>query len=154
MRDQLLKVLRTDVVAHIGSEGWPILGIAAHTPEIEGETVESVRRAVTGYGLTVLQMGNFTISMKEEDESNLKQYRTALQMKRLNGDPQPVAAGLPMPAATVAVPAGCGSCGAANVASARFCSTCGKPLLVACPACSTQNQPGSKFCSNCGGTLG
>src|SRR5438132_704861 len=29
MREQLLKVLRTDVVSHITGQGWPILGVAA-----------------------------------------------------------------------------------------------------------------------------
>src|SRR5205823_10134565 len=30
MREQLLKVLRADVVTHIVKQGWPILGIASH----------------------------------------------------------------------------------------------------------------------------
>ena len=137
------------MVAHIGAAGWPILGIAAHTPEIEQETLESVRRSIAGYGLNVLQMGNFTISMKDEDEANLKRFRTALQMKRLNGDQPPAA-----PAVAPATAVHCAACGGENIASARFCSTCGKPLTVSCPSCSTPNQPGSKFCSNCGSALG
>lgn len=158
MRDQLLKVLRTDVVAHIGDAGWPILGIAAHTPEIEAETVESVRKAVAGYGLTVLQMGNFTISMKEEDEANLKQYRTALQLKRLNGDGPagpsgPAAGAAPPPAAAPPAAAACAACGAGNAPGARFCSSCGSPLAAVCPACSTSNPGGSRFCGNCGKSL-
>src|SRR5438270_5841235 len=43
MREQLLKVLRTDVTSHIVSQGWPILGIAAHTDEVEQETIAKVQ---------------------------------------------------------------------------------------------------------------
>src|SRR5258708_6282370 len=35
MREQLLKVLRTDVTSHIVQQNWPILGIAAHTYDLE-----------------------------------------------------------------------------------------------------------------------
>src|SRR4030081_4008652 len=39
MREQLLKTLRTDVTSAIVSQGWAILGIAAHTAEIEQNTI-------------------------------------------------------------------------------------------------------------------
>ncbi len=149
MRDQLLKVLRTGVAAHIGAQGWPILGIAAHTDELEKETLERVNSAIKDYGLGVMRIGNFTISMKEDDEANLKRYRTEMQMRRL-GAPDAAA---PVAAAETVPALDCAACGTRNLASAKFCSNCGKPLLATCPACATANQPGARFCSNCGQAL-
>jgi class 3 adenylate cyclase/tetratricopeptide (TPR) repeat protein len=47
----------------------------------------------------------------------------------------------------------CQACGAANVASSRFCDQCGAPLAVACPSCGGANRPEARFCSACGYTL-
>src|SRR5437763_5439353 len=47
MREQLLKVLRTDVVSHVVSQNWPILGIAARTDDIEQETLAKVQGYVS-----------------------------------------------------------------------------------------------------------
>lgn len=48
------------------------------------------------------------------------------------------------------------SCGTSNPATAKFCSTCGKPVVVPgrCPACGHQNDPAAKFCQGCGKPLG
>ena len=55
-------------------------------------------------------------------------------------------------AATVA----CTSCGTANAAGAKFCSSCGNalaPPMSTCPSCGTTNQAEAKFCSSCGTAL-
>ncbi len=70
--EQLLKALRTDVVTHIVSNGWPLLGIAAHTGEIEQQTLAALPPLVGSYGLRVVRLGNFTIGLKDEDEARLK----------------------------------------------------------------------------------
>jgi membrane protease subunit (stomatin/prohibitin family) len=47
----------------------------------------------------------------------------------------------------------CPSCGTANAAEAKFCSSCGTtiaPPTVECPSCGTANVAGAKFCSSCG----
>ena len=49
----------------------------------------------------------------------------------------------------------CPKCGAANLASAKFCNECGAKIetaaqTVACTKCGAQLQPGSKFCNECG----
>ena len=137
MRGLLLKVLREDLVKHIASRGWGILGLAAHTDEIEAESLRGLRQAAAPYGLVVPRLGNFTISMKEEDEALLTQHLAS------------VAASAP-PAGREQV---CAACGAANPAEARFCQGCGKPLLIACPSCGTRNAPGARFCQNCGTAL-
>src|SRR5215468_5811894 len=49
MREQLLKVLRTDVTSAIVEKGWAILGIASHTGEIEQATLEKVQASINPY---------------------------------------------------------------------------------------------------------
>ena len=49
----------------------------------------------------------------------------------------------------------CPKCGAANLASAKFCNECGAKMEttsqpVPCGKCGAQLQPGSKFCNDCG----
>lgn len=52
----------------------------------------------------------------------------------------------------------CTSCGAVNPEGAKFCASCGKPIIqeprpAICAGCGTQNPPGGKFCKNCGASL-
>jgi class 3 adenylate cyclase/tetratricopeptide (TPR) repeat protein len=44
----------------------------------------------------------------------------------------------------------CGSCGAQNSASARFCAECGSPLPHSCTSCGAELRPGQRFCDQCG----
>lgn len=48
------------------------------------------------------------------------------------------------------------SCGRVNPPDAKFCATCGKPVVVPgrCPSCGHQNDPAAKFCQGCGKPLG
>ncbi len=93
MRDQLLKVFRTDVVAHITNERWPILGIASQNAVIEQETLAAAAKVLDGYGISVARMGNFVISIRPEDEETLKKYRRDVQYTKLAGSFQGAAAG-------------------------------------------------------------
>lgn len=47
------------------------------------------------------------------------------------------------------------SCGAVNPVTAKFCQSCGKPVVIPgkCPSCGHQNAPEAKFCQNCGTPL-
>lgn len=47
------------------------------------------------------------------------------------------------------------SCGAVNPVTAKFCQSCGKPVVIPgkCPSCGHQNAPEAKFCQNCGAPL-
>lgn len=56
----------------------------------------------------------------------------------------------------------CATCGAENLADAKFCTTCGSPLearhsdtqsVKYCTSCGTENSPEAKFCTSCGGPL-
>ena len=90
---QLLKVLRTDVTQHVVSKGWPILGLAAYVPEVEADVISLSSHQLAGYGLSVARMGNFTISLGEEDEAQLKTLARDTAYSRLAGSFQQYAAG-------------------------------------------------------------
>ena len=47
----------------------------------------------------------------------------------------------------------CSSCGASNVADAKFCHECGVALQRTCASCGATNAAGAKFCDDCGGAL-
>lgn len=47
----------------------------------------------------------------------------------------------------------CGSCGAINQTSDRFCSGCGQSLWEKCPNCGEQTPIGRNFCNSCGHNL-
>lgn len=90
---QLLKVLRTDVTQHVVSKGWPILGLAAYVPEVEANVISLSAQQLTGYGLSVARLGNFTISLGEDDEAQLKTLARDTAYSRLAGSFQQYAAG-------------------------------------------------------------
>jgi membrane protease subunit (stomatin/prohibitin family) len=85
MREQVLKVLRTGVTAQIVRNGWPILGIAARTDDIETATLAAVQAQVSSYGVQIVRMGNFTISIDEKDEATLKNFRRDVSYTKLAG---------------------------------------------------------------------
>jgi hypothetical protein len=138
LRDVVLKVLRVDLAAHVSNQGWPVLGLAAHSDELEQEALQRIQISASAFGLGVMRFGNFTITMKEEDEALLTHHRARMAE-----------------GGSVAAPTAvkCSSCGAANAAGARFCSSCGKVLAAHCSNCGTENASADRFCSQCGGAL-
>lgn len=91
--EQLLKVLRTAVVANIVRNGWPILGLAAYVPQMEQSALADAAAQLEAYGLTVARMGNFTVSLSDEDEETLKGLAKDTAYSRLAGGFQQYAAG-------------------------------------------------------------
>src|SRR5207245_9662341 len=87
---------RTDVVTHVVSNGWALLGIAAHTDQVEAETIAQVQRNVNSYGLQIVRLGNFTITLKPEDEDKLKGFLKDVQYTKLAGGFQQYASGAAM----------------------------------------------------------
>src|SRR5690606_28344548 len=55
------------------SNNQSVLGLASKTSEYEAKILEKLALELTDYGLEVPKIGNFTISLKEEDEATLKQ---------------------------------------------------------------------------------
>ncbi|HEX9097912.1 MAG TPA: SPFH domain-containing protein [Candidatus Dormibacteraeota bacterium] len=154
MRDQLLKVFRTDVVTHITNERWPILGIASQNALIEQEVLAAAAKVLDGYGISVARMGNFVISIKPEDEETLKKYRRDVQYTKLAGSFQGAAAGEAMEGiGEGAAKGGEGSAPAVvagmGLAGAVF-SAANATRTAPCPKCGTQVAAGAKFCPSCG----
>jgi len=58
------------------------------------------------------------------------------------GKPAPAPAGLVCPA-----------CRAQNLAGARFCSACGRPLQSICPKCGVPAEASARFCPSCGAKI-
>jgi membrane protease subunit (stomatin/prohibitin family) len=159
MRDQLLKAFRTDVVAHITAERWPILGIASQNELIEQETLAAVAKVLDTYGISVARMGNFVISIKPEDEETLKKYRRDVQYTKLAGSFQSAAAGEAMEGiGEGAAKGGEGSAPAVmagmGLAGAVFSGTGAPVVQVRCPNCNAVNAQGAQFCGHCGKPLG
>ncbi|MGH7912989.1 MAG: SPFH domain-containing protein [Candidatus Dormibacteraceae bacterium] len=163
MREQLLKVFRDAVTSHIVQNHWPILGIASKTAEIEQDTLGQVQSQIQSYGMQIVRMGNFTISIKEEDETTLKNYRRDIQYTKLAGGFQQYGAGEALKgigegaakgeggmnnSAVLGVGMGLGGMvgqGAAGGGAAQ--------VQVRCPRCGTLNTETAKFCSSCGQSL-
>jgi membrane protease subunit (stomatin/prohibitin family) len=154
MRDQLLKVFRTDVVTHISNERWPILGIASQNALIEQEVLAAAAKVLDGYGISVARMGNFVISIKPEDEATLKKYRRDVQYTKLAGSFQSAAAGEAIEGiGEGAAKGGEGSAPAVvagmGLAGAVF-SAAGATRTAPCPKCGSAVAAGAKFCPSCG----
>ena len=172
MRDQVLKVLRTDVVAHITQSGWPLLGIAGHTDEIEQDTISKVQAFVAPYGVQIVRLGNFTISIKPEDEDRLKTYLKDVQYTKLAGGFTAYGAGEAMIGAGQGLAKGPGEGGGlnpaflgvglgmaglvnqqANQAMQPQAPSQAPVVEVRCLKCNALNPETAKFCANCGGPL-
>src|SRR5208282_2092915 len=83
--DQLLKVLRTNVTMQIVANGWPILGLSVHSPEIEQAAITAGNGQLEAYGIAVTRMGNFDINLSPEDAAQLKQLAKDTSYSQLAG---------------------------------------------------------------------
>jgi membrane protease subunit (stomatin/prohibitin family) len=91
--EQLLKVLRTNVTTQVVANGWPILGLSVHSPEIEQAAITSTNGQLEAYGLALTRMGNFDINLAPEDAAQLKQLAKDTSYSQLAGGFQQYAAG-------------------------------------------------------------
>jgi len=178
--EQVLKVMRADVTANIVRNGWPVLGLAAYVPDMEKSTLEGANQQLVTYGLTVARMGNFTVSLSDEDEETLKGLAKDTAYSRLAGGFQQYAAGELQLGAGQGMAKGGSGTGGAFVAAGLglgqstlqaqqgpppppspgfagggpgFTPPAGGPggaATVACPKCGTTAAAGAKFCPSCG----
>lgn len=84
-RQQLLKTIRDRIAQLLVVKKLPLLDVTsgALTEEIEAEVLQAVNQThLQSYGMRIARLGNFIVSIKEEDEQTLKQmYKDAAQLK-------------------------------------------------------------------------
>jgi membrane protease subunit (stomatin/prohibitin family) len=83
--NQLLKVIRTEVTSQIVRNGWPILGLAAYTPDLESATLVAGNVQLADYGVELSRLGNFNINLSDDDEAALKGLAKDTAYSRLAG---------------------------------------------------------------------
>ncbi|MBI5527462.1 MAG: SPFH domain-containing protein [Deltaproteobacteria bacterium] len=88
-KQQTLKVIRDTSAELVVKKKWPLLDVTsgAYTEEIEAETIQKVKVHMQDYGVDIVRLGNFTISMKEEDEERLKKFSERQALTGLAADP-------------------------------------------------------------------
>ena len=87
MRDQLLKTIRDRIAELLVKKRWPLLDVTsgAYTEEIEEDVIAGCKKHVDNYGVQIVRLGNFVISIKDEDEKNLKKLYTDAAYVRMAG---------------------------------------------------------------------
>ncbi|MFL5320316.1 MAG: SPFH domain-containing protein [Myxococcaceae bacterium] len=86
-KNQVLKVIRDRTAELLVKKKWALLDVTsgAYTEEIEQEVIAGVKPHVDSYGIQVIRLGNFTISIKEEDEATLKKLGKDVAYSKLAG---------------------------------------------------------------------
>jgi len=179
--DQLLKVLRTNVTTQVVANGWPILGLSVHSPDIEQAAITSANGQLEAYGIALTRMGNFDINLAPEDAAQLKQLAKDTSYSHLAGGFQQYAAGEMALGAGQGMAQGGGSTDGAFLAAGiglggalgglgqqqappppppapAPAPAAAAPVAAAatgatCASCSTANPAGAKFCMGCGQTM-
>jgi membrane protease subunit (stomatin/prohibitin family) len=83
--EQLLKVTRTSVTTQLMSGAWPILGLSAHSPEIEAAVMPAAGQQLADYGITISRLGNVDVNLDEDDSKQLKKLAGDTAYSRLAG---------------------------------------------------------------------
>ncbi|MGH8890835.1 MAG: SPFH domain-containing protein [Acidothermaceae bacterium] len=169
--EQVLKAARTVVVTHVVSDNWPVLGLAARTPQIEADTLQGANAALAGYGLQITRLGNVTVTLSDEDAEQLRDLARATaytslagsfgayaQGEALLGAGQGMAHGggagnEALAVAALGVGAGVlGGIGAGNPA-AGAAATVATPVAAATTPAAAAPPVATIFCSHCGHQL-
>ncbi len=97
-KNQVLKVIRDRIAELLVKKKWALLDVTsgAYTEEIEQEVIAGVKAHVDSYGVEVVRLGNFHVSIKEEDEATLKKLSKDVAYSRLAGGFQNYAQGQAM----------------------------------------------------------
>lgn len=97
-KSQVLKVTRDRIAELCVKKKWPLLDVTsgAFTEEIEQEVIAGCAPHTVSYGVTIVRFGNFTVSIKPEDEATLKRLSKDVAYTRLAGGFQQYAQGQAM----------------------------------------------------------
>ncbi len=97
-RTLVLKVTRDRIAELCVKKQWPLLNVTsgAYTEEIEADLLAGVGPTIESYGLRVVRFGNFTVTIKPEDEATLKKMTKDVAYSKLAGGFQQYAQGQAM----------------------------------------------------------
>ncbi|WP_280230191.1 SPFH domain-containing protein [Nocardia cyriacigeorgica] len=176
----LLKSMKIAVTQGVSGGQWPVLGLSGHLLPIETAVLRQTNITLYEYGLRIVRMGNFDITLAPEDAERLKRLAKDVTYIRLAGDFRSYAAG------EMALGAGQGFAQGASGSDAGFLgaalglnainqhtSSPPRPLQPAppqptppqpaalpaatgnrtCAGCAAENPAAARFCMNCGQPL-
>jgi membrane protease subunit (stomatin/prohibitin family) len=170
--DQLLKSMRKLVAKQVMTGAWPVVSTAAFSDDIEQGTIEGVNEVLATYGVRMIRLGNFDISLVPEDIAKLKQlaedvkrsqmaggYAQMAQVEMMRGAGEGLAKGGGDQAAFMGIgmnvgnmatqPPPQGSPVPAPISMAPQ-APAGATATQACPSCQAPVNAGAKFCGSCG----
>jgi membrane protease subunit (stomatin/prohibitin family) len=84
----VLKIIRDRIAEMCVKQNVPLLNVTsgAFTEEVEQVVLQGVQPQLSPYGMKAVRLGNFLVSMKEEDEAQLKAlYKDAAQIRMAQG---------------------------------------------------------------------
>ena len=69
-KSQVQKTMKDGIAELIVKENWPLMKVTSggYTDEIEESTLQKVRRNIEPYGVEIIRLGDFSISMDEKDK--------------------------------------------------------------------------------------
>ena len=72
-KSQFQKTIKDNIAELIVKQDWPMMKVTsgAYTDEIEQVTLQNVRKNIESYGVEIIRMGDFTISMDANDKERL-----------------------------------------------------------------------------------
>ena len=83
--DNLLKSMRKLIAKQVMTGAWPVVATSAFTDDIEKGSVESVNEVLATYGVKMIRLGNFDISLVPEDAAKLKQLAEDIKRSQMAG---------------------------------------------------------------------
>jgi membrane protease subunit (stomatin/prohibitin family) len=156
-RNQVLKVTRDRIAELMVKKRWALLDVTsgAFTEEIETEIIAGSKPHVDPYGLQIVRLGNFHVSIKEEDEATLKKLSKDVAYSKLAGGFQQYAQGQAMLGAAEGMAKGGGEGGGGGAALTGMGLGVGMGMAgmmagAVKPAGAAVPQAGASFCPHCG----
>jgi membrane protease subunit (stomatin/prohibitin family) len=173
--EQLLKAMRQLVARQVMTGAWPVVATSAYSDEIEAGSVQKANEVLATYGMKLIRLGNFEISLIPEDAEKLKKLAEDIKRSQLAGGYAQMAQVEMMRGAGEGLAKGGGDgiafaglgMGVANMAMAQPPQGQAPPPMSlspqtqqpaggqaaaakACVSCNAPLSAGAKFCAECG----
>lgn len=175
--DITMKVLRTVVTEGLTEGRWQVLGLSAHTRDIEQALTEEVNAELAEYGVQLARVEELVVSLDEADEQTLKTLQKDSAYTKLAGGYDAYTRGEALKGAGEGMSKGGGSMDGAFLAAGmgvggNIAGQMQQPAQqpaqapqqqpaqqpqdggVECAGCGTQLAAEAKFCGQCGTPTG